>query len=801
MKNFFEKFDYIDYKYDPLLKGKQPGSGQISATAESILKKACVRLERNKDHNLYEKIDYARIHDNIKLIYADSDEADDYVFFYDFSLDYLIDRYVDIPLLNKLFSYHYFEYEWEQHVDMNFKKSDLSYYRDHVIHEIRNCYMIMRSFSYKLCDGETFYEKIEKTLKLRSNNISKYACAQVEQYVASLKDTVSVRSEKYLGGRLDDAMKSWLRELCPDTEDGEIGEQVKKFKESIVATSGRVTDNADDFAWNYLIRGSLIVAALFHDIGYPIRFVYKNNRKVSEYISLITPIDSVGFDDLYKLLHGSLLFTVTDKDRLKVQYDELDHGALSAYVLLLQFYQTGAINGLDPIKRAIIELAAVVIYEHTLKYEALGVDKGDRGKCDIRERPSFMDNPLTYTLRFVDDIQEWDRLYFETHEGSEYLFCAKCRMPIIPVWDEFQMKHMLEDLESFPGAQSQGDLRLERDEIEAKLSGVDLEKIFSLGCVTAPVQRNMFICGCQNEKANSMKDDFYKNPYSFEQEWVKSCSIGARGFHCFPTGNIEDGAQFKYQRINYTITCDSVILLDDCSDGSVGKNMFYIEYDPYKQLYALLLDHSALSYRIREISKVSKQFSGQVGIKLDVCSRITENPMMLKIRIFSDFLYELGTYVLTGGVNAHNPYRRNIFYYDLFKNHMGENSEDDFALVRDMLSELKRSGFLVYDYADEEIVGENTSSGSTTAEPHSFEAFKKLLDAISRESVMFFMGAEDEESMCPVFNQNLVSTLNCYSELLVDCMDLYNSGNKPERSHIIRRIFLSAHLSKHPICT
>ena len=134
------------------------------------------------------------------------------------------------------------------------------------------------------------------------------------------------------------------------------------------------------------------------------------------------------FDNISNVIQNSLLFGIIGADVIKKQLigsSYNDHGIISSIVLLMHYYENGTIYSLNPLKRAIIELAAIIIYDHTCKYKSL-----DDSNC--RENyPRWSKNPLSILFRVVDDIQEWDRVYFEFKPYSNIRICPVCKMPML----------------------------------------------------------------------------------------------------------------------------------------------------------------------------------------------------------------------------------------------------------------------------------------------------------------------------------------------------------------------------------
>ena len=411
MQEYIQNFNYIDVKYSPLLN-------ECADNIKPFLKKAFCEYEASKPHTIYNKINYAKFKDKINLIYRDEHVAQNMVSCFDFAISDLIDRFLNISTLNKLFNDHFIEFEWLQHVELNFDRIDLKFYRDHFIHQIRNCYMILKLLDSS--DGKTdvnLMKKIQQVLKSKNSELAKYACVCVGEYEKYIKRYIDeIFSEECKSGGLADYIKN---------ENSSIS------KESICA---QMHKNAKDFAWEYFIRGSLVIASLFHDIGYPIQYIKTCSDILNDFISSIVRQDNFNFERLNDVLGSSLLFTIVDKEELRRSFNKPEHGALSAFALLLHFYETGTIHSLNPIKKAMVEFAALMIFDHTIDYT----------KNPTKTKPSFAKNPLSYALRLVDDLQEWDRVYFEIRQNSDLRYCENCKMPIGRLWNK-KIEHEILD--------------------------------------------------------------------------------------------------------------------------------------------------------------------------------------------------------------------------------------------------------------------------------------------------------------------------------------------------------------------
>ncbi len=125
----------------------------------------------------------------------------------------------------------------------------------------------------------------------------------------------------------------------------------------------------------------------------------------------------------------SLLFVLVDekeiRSNLAKNQNKYDHGVLSTISLLLTFYESGRINKLPLDKQTAIELAAVAIYNHNFSY------KINTKEAKNYFRPVFVQNPISFLLKICDEMQEWERKYFELSKTDAPIFCPVCKSPIV----------------------------------------------------------------------------------------------------------------------------------------------------------------------------------------------------------------------------------------------------------------------------------------------------------------------------------------------------------------------------------
>ena len=173
-----------------------------------------------------------------------------------------------------------------------------------------------------------------------------------------------------------------------------------------------------------MIYKSYFVAALFHDIGYPLAYYFRVSEEIQQFtpfFKIVHPGVKTEFPEIKALLNNSLLFRTVDIREIRKKYEKNDHGCLSAISFLMNFYFSGSIYNLGKGKknRCIVETAAVAIYKHT--------DKFTDGN-----RMIFSLDPISYLLRICDDMQEWQRFMVLIEDTHNHLMCSDCGKIICP---------------------------------------------------------------------------------------------------------------------------------------------------------------------------------------------------------------------------------------------------------------------------------------------------------------------------------------------------------------------------------
>lgn len=300
--------------------------------------------------------------------------------------------FTGIEGISHLFKASYFDFEWMMHLEYDSDKHDYTKYRDHYIHQIRNMYEM-----FVLLDDCGFMEYCIKSYQNNSNIVANRIESSIREQIRSS----------------DGRERGLFRNTLNFKGQGKSNEAVQIRMEECY--------------YRYLIHAVAIIAALTHDIGYPINYMLRITKKLHKFLPLSEAFLHLNdaMPHLEEILQESLLYqAVSSREIAKRVRDKQDHGAISAVILLSQYYETGAIYHLRPIERMVIELSALVIYNHTLHYEYM------TGEKESRYRNLFGDNPISYLFRLCDDLQEWERVYFDISKGSNFLVCPKCHMPI-----------------------------------------------------------------------------------------------------------------------------------------------------------------------------------------------------------------------------------------------------------------------------------------------------------------------------------------------------------------------------------
>lgn len=322
-----------------------------------------------------------------KKVYADG--TVDHLGILQLTLEKFIGNFVGIEGMERLFKASYFNFEWMMHLEYDPDKHEYTKYRDHYIHQIKNMYEML-----VLLDDYGFMEYCIKAYQGKNTDIS---------------------------NDIERSIREQIR--CADGAEEEL---IKEIVEEFISGQTEVKERQQQYYYRYLFHAVAVISALIHDIGYPIAFMLRITKNLHEFLPLSDAF--LRLDDamphLGEILQESLLYRTVDPREIADRINrKRDHGSISAVILLSQYYETGEIYHLSPIKRMAVELSALVVYNHTLKYDYMTGEKGER------YRNLFCENPISYLFRLCDDMQEWGRVYFDISKRSNFLICSRCHMP------------------------------------------------------------------------------------------------------------------------------------------------------------------------------------------------------------------------------------------------------------------------------------------------------------------------------------------------------------------------------------
>lgn len=648
LDQFLREFDAISYKY------------QIEE--DSALYFDVCEYERVSEPNVYAANDKASFIESMCMVYGcHENKANDALWRCENVVNKLLNQFVHIEGLAHLFNEHFVEFEWDMHSRMDFESHEISYYRDHFFHQLRDCYMldemlripalyntakdtlcssskskISRYFSemlqgliYNIRDQHRLRELLEKIAlerMLDSNaadmlkdirndpDLKGYykiiKRAALEAYTRLQRCDIS--ADKEIDFYLESFTAEFQKEIENRGEDSQSAETVsvthklkaklKSYAEQMHAAQKKawrykceeaIENEISDYYARYIIIASAYTAALFHDIGYPIVHYFVIQNRLLDFsppINMLISSDKSTYDTICAKLSQSLLFQLVDRKDIVERCQKGDHGAFSAIILLLHFYESGLIFSLRPEQKAVIELSAYIIFNHTNRYESiLGVKK--HLECHY-QRAIYNLDPLSFLLRICDDAQEWVRTYFEISNTASLIYCDRCHTPLVRV-------------------------RIKDS--------------------TCAAQGYEYMCRCQGTVSDS------PDSASLHRAYFKTDSTD---FH---------------RRIIYNVaTCPSLVFISPLNSLPL-KIQFNYDY-----FYLLRLSSLSTSYafhRVKELNYLTDLVKGQfIGKKVQFDFVMSCNPVLLKALILGEYMEKNAD----GMLDANDEESINTY----FKNHI-----------------------------------------------------------------------------------------------------------------------------------
>lgn len=361
-----------------------------------------------------------KVYKTVNQIYFDK-KSDRYMKIIETVFNKFIYQFVNIEGIDVLFDSKYFNMEWTMHFDYDFEKYTSTYYRDHYLHQVRNMFEMLT-----ILDKLKFDNYCNEWFNTTNTN-------SVCDYIKSLLkfDVSNMPSKKYK--LYKDIVKVIIKNSNPHIYKNMNMDELEDNKNSSPNQKEIVNSIYEEYIlkqlFHELIYSSAIISSLIHDIGYPLSFILKSNKNISTYIPnsmhFISEIRNIEYID--SKLKDSLLYKVVGIDEISERLEKYDHGVLSAIILLLYYYDNGKIYSLSKTEKAIIELSSLIIFNHTIDYQ------DQEGGELLYKKNIFAKNPMSYIFRLCDDIQEWERVYFENTTASNFTICTDCKTPLLRV--------------------------------------------------------------------------------------------------------------------------------------------------------------------------------------------------------------------------------------------------------------------------------------------------------------------------------------------------------------------------------
>lgn len=538
LHNFLKEFDYIKELYSLNDDEAQQFYMPLSQYEES----------RQFAHMV--KRSHSLTYDNVKLIYNDTaDNSMEIMECYELTRHKMVEQFLNIAGTEKLFSEKYFDFEWDMHTRIRYDESKHDFYRDHFIHQIRDMFEIL-SF---LDDSElNFACKIENIImNNQTNKVCRYmynkATAHID-YIKNNRGLFSTLSSLYSKRRKNPSEFLALNEFL-------LSHSLKQ-----------------------LTKKSCITTALFHDIGYPVEHTLKINERITDYITLVHSLNeaNINFNRIFTLLETSLLFEIVSKKEIIERLNKRNHGALSAVIFLLHFYESETIKPYSPLEEAVIEISALAIYNHTLDYSVA------TGNEEYYVNAVYKNNPISSLFRLCDDIQEWDRVYFDYKNNTEIIICDICKTPIIKT------------------------------------------KIHN----NSDDNNSRYLCKC-NTHCGELQVLYNREPIQYNNSEI------------FKRKVISD---IKTTKISIVKICDEVKIYS--AKNNENYNTIKIKYSPYTLLQMARVDSNFAKYRCNDLKKLKLMIRNQIVANNDkeffIDYFLSSNPILLKTKILYDFFMRAG---------------------------------------------------------------------------------------------------------------------------------------------------------------
>lgn len=557
----------------------------------------------------------------------------------------IIHDFLQIPGFEEMYDSNFLYLEWALFLAFNDRKGEKEYYRDHFIHQAKVGYMghklieelelvndISKIVFYILKNNDdrkvfyNFYSIMELSIisiisktgkcgELKDKIFKKFGEC-FEMLLNEYSDAHTVY-DPWFFDIVASEVKSWVdkehsKKIFAGIIEANASQIIKEFEEYELCNNKmelcirEIFDTVKRFIRMFILK-TYYITALFHDIAYPMKFFHKYKDSISSYLPQLSHflnINSDNFNSISSTLTDTLLFHKVPKEEIKVHFDNDVHGAMSALVFLMYFYNSGAIATLNSMDKNAINIAATAIYDHTIDYSSS--DKMLKGNTHI----NYYDNPISYILRYCDDIQEWDRNYFDIVEVSNLSSCGVCGTPSLLVNEENRSKYSLIT-----------DNDKKSNDLITKEFIKQSSKIRACACSDYKYKYEELLYGKQNKFLSS----FYN-------------VVSTRGHSLHPDGVFWTANEFNYQKVFMIRACEGVKY--SISDDKGIKNIdIKIEYDKFRLLEILISNPRFTQFRAKELYSFKEVFKEGYGFaKTNANAFLSANPIVIKVAILKDYL-------------------------------------------------------------------------------------------------------------------------------------------------------------------
>lgn len=563
------------------------------------------RMSASSDAALPQNSSVSPLLYNLKFIYGNTYGSNwGVVKAYRDTREKIVEQYICIRGMEQLFDEIYFQFEWNMHVTPDFVKGNESLYRDHFLHQSKNAWM-----------GYVFLQRVG-WMKYCIDWLNSAQNKKIAMYVNRAIEEEMIRQKTADGAIMDhplDRLLSIYVEALNQKTANQIAGQEKGIIEDVLCEAiewnSKTTAEKKDAVLRALIRFNLIkttwfIAALLHDIGYPLSHFHTNLKQIAHFIPSMEwqdPTDIRSFEHYKCRLKNSLLFKVIDEDTLKNEFTHNIHGTLSAIMMLNHFYEQGTVHTFSPLQQCAVDWAAVCIQQHTQKFQASTLNPREKYSMD-----RISNNPLGYLLRLVDDLQEYGRFYFQIDGCHTILFCPQCGYPM----------KSTSDLRSVYGNELDDEELLAQMDI-GYIKHTHKGKVLMHSCFNKDIRR-YYYCAC---------------PQCIPTEWTDEDEL-------IWDGQIVQCRTFDSRRINTIRFCNQVIVQTDDKLMHLGEPVrITLRYDPWAMLELTRMNPRFLQGRIAPNNEIKRMLLRQSELpQYMLYFMISTNPILLKTEILYEYI-------------------------------------------------------------------------------------------------------------------------------------------------------------------